>query len=225
MSRQTFSPDIMYTDEYYRQVRREVTAFIHKGDHAVMELGCGLGATLTFLKREGYARTVFGVDINPELRSRQGTELDEILVCDLEQFDPSVIGRQFDVILLTDVLEHLRQPESLLRKAITLLNGSGYLIVSLPTVRNWNVLYKLLVRGEFSYQDSGGILDRGHLRFFTLKSMHSLFASVGLEITAQTHNVDCHWLARLLVRLPWIGEMGIVQYLFQLKPKPSLPSA
>jgi 2-polyprenyl-3-methyl-5-hydroxy-6-metoxy-1,4-benzoquinol methylase len=206
-----------YSDHYYQNVRSEILCFLIKGEYSVLELGCGLGETLKYLKRNGYAANTVGVDIMPRLADTDPGEIDTVLTVDLERFDPSIIPQRFDIIIINDVLEHLKEPLQLLRSAIALLRETGTIIVSIPTLRNWNVMYKLLIRGDFRYEDNGGILDRGHIRFFTLKTMKALFATAGLRIVDQASNVDNHWLAKLLVRLPLFNELGVVQYLFKLQ--------
>jgi 2-polyprenyl-3-methyl-5-hydroxy-6-metoxy-1,4-benzoquinol methylase len=94
------------------------------------------------------------------------------------------VGR-VDVLLLLDVLEHLRDPWTRLTELRTLLTPTGVVIASIPNVRNIKVLRPLLVSGEWQYQSSG-ILDRTHLRFFTRRTVLELFAGAGYEIQTIT---------------------------------------
>jgi hypothetical protein len=59
------------------------------------------------------------------------------------------------------------------------LRPQGTLIASIPNLRYRSILTDLVLRGKFSYVDSG-ILDRTHLRFFTRESAISLFESATL---------------------------------------------
>ena len=47
-------------------------------------------------------------------------------------------------------------------------------------MQNIDVIWRLL-RGRWDYRERG-ITDFGHLRFFTLRTIHSLFQQAGLEI-------------------------------------------
>ena len=87
--------------------------------------------------------------------------------------------RQFDVVLLLDVLEHLRDPERILRRARRALTG-GRVIVSLPNVANVTVRLTLLF-GRFEYTERG-ILDRTHLRFFTRRSALRMLRDAGFTV-------------------------------------------
>src|SRR6185436_7844996 len=84
-----------------------------------------------------------------------------------------------DCIVCADVLEHLRDPERALRLLLRYLAPDGLLVASIPNVRHASVLLPLLVEGRFRYQDEG-ILDRTHLRFFTLHEIVELLTRAGL---------------------------------------------
>ena len=73
------------------------------------------------------------------------------------------IDKKYDIILFPDVLEHLRDPESILVSMKDHLNENGFIISSIPNLMNASVIYDLL-RENFTYQDAG-ILDRTHLGF------------------------------------------------------------
>jgi len=57
----------------------------------------------------------------------------------------------------------------------------GFVIISVPNVRNWRVLYDLLLKGRWDYTGSG-ILDVGHLRLFTKKTIFQALNEIGLDI-------------------------------------------
>jgi hypothetical protein len=57
----------------------------------------------------------------------------------------------------------------------------GRLIISVPNIRNWKFIAKLLFRGEFHYRDAG-LLDRSHLRFFVKETAEELAAAGGIPL-------------------------------------------
>src|SRR5262249_1595784 len=89
-------------------------------------------------------------------------------------------GERFDVILLGDVLEHLRHPDRVLRRLQPLLVSSGHLVVSIPNVAHGSVRLALLL-GRFDYTPSG-LLDDTPLRFFPRSSRVSLFEKSGWSV-------------------------------------------
>ena len=54
-------------------------------------------------------------------------------------------------------------------------------IASIPNVQNYRVI-RNLIRGQWQYTDSG-LMDRGHMRFFTYAEIVRLFLSAGMEVT------------------------------------------
>ena len=86
-------------------------------------------------------------------------------------------------MLLADVLEHLAEPLKLLEDAKQRLEPDGVLLVSLPNVAHRSMRAQLAV-GRFDYTNKG-LLDRGHLRFFTHASALRLFHDAGLEVVSR----------------------------------------
>jgi O-antigen biosynthesis protein len=91
-----------------------------------------------------------------------------------------VKDESFDVVLLGDVLEHLRDPLASLRQAVRKMKPTGYVVTSLPNVAHGDVRIALL-QGRFRYADTG-LLDRTHMRFFTLETIRELMNQAGLVV-------------------------------------------
>lgn len=82
----------------------------------------------------------------------------------------------YDVILIADVLEHLRDPEALLNQLAALLKPAGRCLISVPNIA-YGGLIAGLIQGNFDYR-AEGLLDSTHIRFFTQRSLaHALEAS------------------------------------------------
>lgn len=98
---------------------------------AVLELGCGYRATQLVALRNRIGTGV-GVDfaIAPELRAFPGFSFVE---GSIDEALPHLSGQQFDVILLISVLEHLPNPEAVLRTCHGLLRPGGRLLINVPT--------------------------------------------------------------------------------------------
>jgi len=147
---------------------------------SVLEVGCSAGYFTRALVDQGCR--VVGVEIDPEAAAVASTWAEEVVVGDLEHDE--VWGRigdhQFDVVLFGDVLEHLHDPLTTLRRAVRALAPSGTVIISIPNIAHGDVRMALL-RGTFPYRDTG-LLDRTHLRFFTKDSMRELCVQAGLVI-------------------------------------------
>ena len=93
--------------------------------------------------------------------------------------------------------------------------ASGTVIVSVPNVRNVALLYRLLIKGRWDYEDSG-LLDRTHLRFFTRYSVTTLIDDAGLQIHSWHANRDQYTGVRKLlssVLKIFVEDIDICQYI------------
>jgi SAM-dependent methyltransferase len=99
-------------------------------------------------------------------------------IVDLESL--ARLPRGFGVILAGDTLEHLNDPERMLRMIHEALPPGGLLLLSVPNVANLYVRLNLLF-GNFPYADRG-ILDRTHRYFFTRRSLHAMVGEAGFVI-------------------------------------------
>ena len=165
--------------EYYRRPRPEIRRLVPAHAQAVLDVGCGAGELGATLKREG-ATLVVGVEADPDAAAAAQRVLDRVHVGDIETLDLPYDAETFDCIILADLLEHLRDPWTLLKRLTPMLAAHGRLIASLPNVRHWSVLRGLL-QGTWTYLPAG-ILDRGHLRFFTRQTGCALLEEAGLSV-------------------------------------------
>jgi 2-polyprenyl-3-methyl-5-hydroxy-6-metoxy-1,4-benzoquinol methylase len=146
----------------------------------VLDLGCAGGHLGDRLRHRGCHVT--GVD---RMRLDPGVELDRFLVHDLNHGVPPIDFREYDYVLLLDVIEHLSSPETFveeLRRALA-LSPSTTLLVS--TVNIGFVINRLMLFiGQFNYGRTG-ILDLTHTRLFTFRSFRRLFQQGGFRIRAE----------------------------------------
>ncbi|MBK9263704.1 MAG: methyltransferase domain-containing protein [Polyangiaceae bacterium] len=154
---------------------------------SVLDVGCGVGLNGLAARRKG-AR-VTGIEIVEATRARAKERLDEVLGIDITSDDAvrqGLSGRTFDLMLFADVLEHVPDPQSVLRRLLPFLEDDGHVIVSLPNVAAWPVRLDLM-RGRFEYTKSG-ILDDTHLRFFTRETGQRMLEDAGLEVLRVEQN-------------------------------------
>lgn len=167
----------------------------------VLDLGCSTGYLGAWLIQTRGC-IVDGVDIFDGDLAQARTRLHAVYKGDLERDDWSnQLQDSYDVVLMMDVLEHVRNPNSLLTAARTLLKPDGILIVNVPNVANWRLRFELL-RGRWNYQDSG-LMDRTHVYFYTIDSLRTLLSSNGYRVSALIPTVPgTELLGFDLARLP-----------------------
>ncbi|MDX6504338.1 MAG: hypothetical protein QOE29_1463 [Gaiellaceae bacterium] len=145
----------------------------------VLDLGCSGGLLADELRSRGHV--VVGVDADPP----PGTEarVDTLVVADLDAGLPAEVveAGPYDLVLAADVLEHLRDPASLLRELHDVCSPDAALVSSVPNVAHWYPRVRIGL-GLFDY-DHRGILDATHMRFFTWRSFSRLAYRAGWLVT------------------------------------------
>ena len=95
----------------------------------VLDLGCSDGKVAAELRSFGHRVTGVDNEELPGVRDR----MDQFVLADLEQGIPTEVGDGYDVVLAADVLEHVRDPGSLLRAMSQRLTRGGSIITSIRT--------------------------------------------------------------------------------------------
>jgi 2-polyprenyl-3-methyl-5-hydroxy-6-metoxy-1,4-benzoquinol methylase len=143
-------------------------------NQSILEIGASGGYTLLALKQTGKASYVAGVELFQLANTEQeNTQLDEFYIADVEQLNLNLVNKQFDVLILGDVLEHLRNPWQVYEYLLQFVKPGGTVIVSVPNIRFFKVMFQVIFQGDFKYTESG-IMDRTHLRFFCKKNILAL---------------------------------------------------
>jgi len=146
----------------------------------VLEVGCATGYFTKVLAERGCKVT--GMELDAEAAAQAEKWAERVIVGSVDEEEPwdQVDDESMDVITFGDVLEHLRDPLSVLRRARNKLKPTGFVVTSLPNVAHGDVRLSLL-HGSFPYRDLG-LLDRTHLRFFTVDSIRELLREAGLTV-------------------------------------------
>jgi 2-polyprenyl-3-methyl-5-hydroxy-6-metoxy-1,4-benzoquinol methylase len=146
----------------------------------VLDLGAADGSVARRLKERGC--TVWAVEFDFAAAEAARQVCDRVIAGDLDGDDvwQALRGETFDVVLALDVLEHLRAPETALRRAAQHVADDGVVIISLPNITHGAIRLSLL-EGRFRYQETGP-LDSTHLRFFDRAGAEQLVHDAGLVI-------------------------------------------
>jgi len=157
--------------------RWDVYAALPRDPRAILDVGCGEGGAFAPYRADG--TYLAGIDFDPALLAVAGTRMDETQALDLERdaFPAAWMGA-FDVVACCDVLEHLRDPWTVLARLRPLLAPDGVLVASIPNIRQWRQLAKLVL-GRWEYPEGMGTDQRDHVRFFTRRTIDLMFAEAG----------------------------------------------
>jgi glycosyltransferase involved in cell wall biosynthesis len=196
----------------------------------VLDLGCAGGYVGAVMRNRRRCR-VTGVDRVP---LGTGVELDRFILHDLNNGLGAIDLRDYDYVLLLDVIEHLRSPEAFVRELQDRLTLSPRTVVLASTANiGFFVNRLMLLVGQFNY-GKRGILDLTHSRLFTFSSFRRLFEQARFHVLEERGipgpfplAFGDSWLSRALlavnaamIRLS--RGMFAYQMFFVVEPLPSL---
>lgn len=168
-------------DDVPESLRRLFEQHVTNTDEC-LDLGCGDGGTAgVFLA--AHARSYLGVDVSEKalgLARKRGLSVRRIDdASDLPFPDSS-----FDVVVCSEVLEHLLMPHLAAAQALRVLRDNGRMIVTVPNIAYW----RDRVDAVFGlWQPGGDDLGRAepwrspHIRFFTPASLRRMLLEVGFD--------------------------------------------
>jgi len=154
--------------------------FVPASARTVLDVGSHLGGFGKALRDEDPGRVLWAVETDADAAQTAAAYYDRVIVggypealADCEQ--------SFDCIVFNDVLEHMVDPWATLRATTAHLSTTGVVVASIPNVRHIKIVANLLLRGDWTYTDMG-ILDRTHLRFFTARTIRTMFSDSGFAV-------------------------------------------
>jgi SAM-dependent methyltransferase len=224
--------------EYYDRVNPDLLRLLPRDARLIVEIGCGTGALAAEYRRINPRARYLGVERHRPAAERATQSMERVFLGDAEAVAPEQLDIEpgtVDCLVYGDVLEHLADPWGLLARQAQWLRPGGMVLACVPNVQHWSVLAELL-RGRWRYQDEG-LLDRTHLRFFTLQEILDLMAGAGLEVhdvhprllTAPDSAEFCRLLAPVLQALgvepaTFEQQSAAIQYVVRaLRPGPAHP--
>jgi len=176
--------------DYFANLRVDIISLIPSDPkQKILEIGAGAGNTLVYIKEKGLAAEVAGVELmNLPGTNQDNPAIDRFQIANIESEEIQAPLSYYDVVICADVLEHLIDPWTAVRKISRHLKPGGKLMVSMPNLREWKTLSKIVFKGEFNYQTEGGIMDRTHMRFFCRKNIADLLTTEELTPIYSTPN-------------------------------------
>lgn len=186
--------EIRYFDNKNQEKHFVIQKYLASTAKSFLDVGCGEGWTLKYFKRLGW--TVTGLDFSDFGCRRHNPDcLENIVVGDFADSIQKFIhlNRQFDVICLDNVLEHVTEPLKLLKQCRQLINPDGVLVVEVPN--DFSVLQRYLLEKKYLENEFWVVLP-DHLSYFNKDGLNNLANAAGWEsaFVITEHPVDFNLL-------------------------------
>jgi 2-polyprenyl-3-methyl-5-hydroxy-6-metoxy-1,4-benzoquinol methylase len=139
----------------------------------LLDVGCGRGEVVEAALRAGWQP--MGIDLSRaaiEQCERRG------LPCRvLDLFDPDLSGRRYDVIVISEFIEHVAHPRRYLERVRDLLDRDGRVYLTTP---NFNSITHRVTRTTW------GVIGEGHVAYYTPATLRSVLGTAGLVVESLT---------------------------------------
>lgn len=200
------SEDYFETDSRFMTLEAVLTAL---PSGKMCDIGCGRGALIRRLQKH---HEVFGCDYEPsavEACVASGLQVSRI---DLNSDESLPFPSKFDVIVISEVCEHLLDPGNAIRLAKKALVPGGTLVVTVPNAvplfLRLPILFGRTV--DWLHYPSNDTAITGHIRFYTIESMSRLLRDAGfqvMDVRGVSFRMNgyfwarvCFWVARFFMK-------------------------
>ncbi|MGB0757159.1 MAG: class I SAM-dependent methyltransferase [Patescibacteria group bacterium] len=192
--------------------KKNILSLIPDSATSLLDIGCGSGELLEAV-----------LQVRPQITERGGADISEIALqkagsfaTDTYCFDfesewpESLTEKKYDVVVASEVIEHLFFPEKFFEQCKRVLSPGGVIIITTPNLLFWKNRLTMFF-GKFEYTN-GGLLDKGHVHFFTVSTLRKMVEGAGYQIE-QEHNFYPNLYTR---GLNWLGDIFPGLFTFQM---------
>ena len=181
-------PDQSGPDRARRQARMLREVLRDAGSPAsIVDIGCGDGAATALAARVNPGHRILGLDWSADSLGRARKQGLAVIRAEAEPGGLPIASGQADVVIMSEVIEHLVDPDSVLEEVRRVLRPGGTLLLSTPNLAAWynRGLLALGVQPVFTEVSLRGVFGRpgsqvaGHLRVFTRRALVGLLAASG----------------------------------------------
>lgn len=217
-----------FINKAYHFVRKIMLSRKHRLIHGLtkgkdlLDIGCGTGYFLDFMKRKNY--NTLGVEADDDARAH-GIEKFGLNIHTPQDLLNGVIDSKFDIISLWHVLEHLYDPKKYLNAIHGLLKKDGFLVIAVPNCDSYDAKH-------YKNHWAGYDVPR-HLWHFTPKTLEWIAKETEFSLVKmKTLPFDPFYVALLsekykggslaLIKGGLIGFISYVKSVFNVKKSSSI---
>jgi 2-polyprenyl-3-methyl-5-hydroxy-6-metoxy-1,4-benzoquinol methylase len=199
-------------NKYYDNVRSDTLDLIKEINfNKVLEIGGGNFKTLKLLARDPKI-VCWGIDPIATKSKSAGVKLVKGRI-DIMSDANKIPNSYFDLIVANDVIEHIADTKLFFSVINSKINSDGYLLMSVPNVRQIRTLWNIFVMGTFP-RSSSGLFDSTHLRWFCKKDIESISFINGFKVVS--HKYKGRYVPKYFAKFIFF-EFLALQNIFLLK--------
>lgn len=208
-----------YNSKKYNKINKfrknAILNFINIEKPVILDIGCSDGQMGEIIKKEKDA-IVFGVDISESAISEAKSKIDDAYILNIEEeilkWPEEIKNQKYDYIIISEVLEHIVEPEKFLEKLKEVIQKNTEIIITVPNILFWKNRLRIFF-GNFDYTEQG-LMDEGHVHFFSWQSFKKTIWRAGYEIIAINNHIPTRGTKKIGKIFP-----GLFSYQFIVKIK------
>ena len=163
---------------YYSFERPDMAPYLPGQYSRVLEVGCAEGG---FMKQVKPGVEYWGVEPKGQAAKVAASKMHRVLVGNYDQVEDELPDGYFDLVICNDVVQFMEDHDAFFDSVKRKLAPRGVLMGSTANFRFIENVLEIVVHREMKYLDSG-VLDRDHMRFFTMRSMKRTLEEHGFEV-------------------------------------------
>lgn len=173
-----------FTSRENMDIHKEISELINIGNNEkfkLLDVGCGCGANLLYLKNKFSEAEFYGIDINNEALKLAKKQF-QCICGDIETIMLPFEKKYFDYILLGDIIQQFKEPEKVLKKIKSYIKSSGKLLISSPNIMNYYVIYNL-IKGNSLYNNDRieYFINNRNIKSFNFLDIYNLIDGCGFS--------------------------------------------
>ena len=146
-------------------------------NQSFLDLGPGSGRWLDYIKKFNPNR-IYAADFNIEIKNKCKKKVDEFKIMDFENGKIDFKSSSMDIIMIIEVLEHVRNYELFLKEIIRISKNGGILIFTMPNILS----FISRIRVVFGLLPVAIASDETHVNFFRKKDINRIFKKFNQDV-------------------------------------------
>jgi len=177
--------DAFNTHASFEKIKRLID-FQNSKKLKILDIACGDGRVAEELIKIGHE--VYGIDISEKavkLANEKGVKAE---LANVENYQPE---QKFDLVIATDILEHLFEPLEILKKMKKWLTENGKIIVNMPNHFDLRNRLRILFGKSIVHWSHKNLMEGwnyAHIRFLTLREFKEMIKKADFYIAKEQYN-------------------------------------
>ncbi len=196
----------IYNEHGFSQTQKKIIQIVGNGK-TILEIGASSGYMTKAFLNNGCTVDVIEEDKLAAKKIPKGIR--KLINASVEENGiKKKLNKNYDYIILADVIEHLVDGERILKILKNIANLSTILLISTPNIACWAIRKQLFIEGKFEYQESG-ILDKTHVHLYTTLTLPETVQKCGWKVEDLIGVITRMPFENLIKKLPVINLIFI----------------